>query len=195
MQQVIRDVRNAAQEALDRKDAAALSRETEAWKRSAVQYIRNRSDKAASTSTDKAPHRYRGKAYEWLIVMNQQLQTAADVTLEHFRVAEQPSDRLPLTDWPTITLQCDQAADGWGAGWFLKSQRVCLLHLSDLSHRKWNFCQLALKDSNLYSFVCVTTCVVNADHAPWDDARWFQSARESVETWLSTSTGQQDCHM
>jgi hypothetical protein len=28
----------------------------------------------------------------------------------------------------------------------------------------------------------------NADHAPWDEARWFQAAKESLETYMGLSS-------
>lgn len=43
------------------------------------------------------------------------------------------------------------------------------------------------QDAGLWPIVLLSTCMVNADHAPWDEAKWFQSGREAVVSYLSVA--------
>ena len=83
----------------------------------------------------------------------------------------------------------DQGGDGWSAGQFLlNAAHVGVMVTKDLSHRLWNDVQLSIDEAGLRPLCTVLTIVLNSDHGPWSDARWLQSARESVTTYLDTGT-------
>eukprot|EP00972_Heterocapsa_arctica_P071482 10559678-Heterocapsa_arctica.AAC.1 len=67
------DCRDALQQALDSRCAAAIGAEREAWKKKAMLYLKNSVGKG-SPVVEKVPTVYRKKAYEWLLAVNQQLE-------------------------------------------------------------------------------------------------------------------------
>lgn len=117
--------------------------------------------------------RFRGKSLEWLLASQNQLDVMIGGGWERFVVAEHPADRGDPTTWPTLTLAIDQGPDGWSAAQFLRWKRVCFLLLRDPAHRRHNDALLAMRDCGLWNYMALLICVLNADHAPWGEARWL----------------------
>jgi hypothetical protein len=43
------------------------------------------------------------------------------------------------------------------------------------------------QESGIWPIIMISACVMNADHAPWDDAKWYSAGRVAVESYLSIS--------
>ena len=79
-----------------------------------------------------------------------------------------------------------------GARWLdscklLKYKGLCMVVLRDPPHRRYNDTLLALRDAGLYPVVCVLVCVLNSDHAPWGECRWFQMGREAIDSYMKSA--------
>ena len=87
---------------------------------------------------------------------------------------------------PVLSLAVDQGSDGWSAGQFLmRSQRACMVLFKDLNHRLWNDTWNAVKHSGLKALMTVAIVVLNSDHGPWHDARWFQQGVEGAAAYAA----------
>lgn len=43
------------------------------------------------------------------------------------------------------------------------------------------------QESGIWPIIMISACVMNSDHAPWDDAKWYSAGRVAVESYLSIS--------
>ena len=153
------------------QDRATGSR-GEQWRQVASSFLKR---SAADMGEQGSMKRFRSKSLEWLVASQNQLQVMTGKGWEHFVVMPGMAPRT----WPCITLAIDQGPDGWCAANFLRSQRVNFLLLRDPAHRRHNDALHALRDAGLYSCMCLLVCVLNADHAPWGEARrGFPSKRD-----------------
>lgn len=104
--------------------------------------------------------------------------------LDRFLLPKEISERQPPAEWEILSIALDQGSDGWSATSFLGYGLPFGVHVQmDPSHRCWNDCQLALKDTAMWAPVNLMTVVLNMDAGPWRDARWYKQACEAVETY------------
>lgn len=157
------------------------------WEKMASQHLARRMA-APKEVHEKPATRYRAKCLEWLIVADAQLESSTGRGLSSFVVPPAP-DRPHPSEWRCLTISLDQGADGYSACNFLVcAKSVGCLVLRDDSHRKWNDCKVVVRDASLSSIVQISIAVMNADHAPWGDAKLWCSAREAVRTYLAMSS-------
>lgn len=168
--QVTKDNRAKADIAWEEKDVPVLKEESVAWVKAAQQYLRRERPEDEQEGGSK---RRRVKSLEFLLAADNQLQTMTGRGLEDFQVPAEREKRDHPGKWHVLTLAMDQGPDGWSAFNFLKSRHLCFLVLRDPAHRRWNDTRLALKDCGLYSVVTLFCCLLNSDHAPWGECRWF----------------------
>jgi hypothetical protein len=43
------------------------------------------------------------------------------------------------------------------------------------------------QESGIWPIIVISACVMNSDHAPWDDAKWYSAGRSAVLSYLSVS--------
>ena len=85
-----------------------------------------------------------------------------------------PKLRAPPGSWPCLTIPIDQGSDGWCAvNWMVWKAGLNVLQLFDPSHRVWNDCQNACKDSFYWASmvvlcVCRKRCVTFIKNAKVD---------------------------
>ena len=155
------------------------------WLAQASAFWRAAVQDTPADSDKKVAKRFRAAAYEWLLAADSMLKAVADLHLAAFIITEAIEATVKPEAWPCITFCTDQGSDGWSALWFLQSHlnTNCLV-LNDPLHRSWNDCQLALKGSRYWSFILVTSKVFSLDVGPRQDAKWFQEAKEAVQTYV-----------
>jgi hypothetical protein len=129
----------------------------------------------------------RTKVYEWLVATNHMLHVATGAAwLRRKRpAAVSPEEERCL---PSVTLSIDQGSDGWSAAHYLRSEGVTLLVLPDQSHRVWNDVKNALQESGVFPQILITIVLLNADHGPWQEARWFETLKEGVAEYLKVAS-------
>ena len=177
--QVIEDARSSITDTLDKGTEAEIEKARENWKSRALTFLK----RSAVEPDPEAPakKKFRLKSRDWLAYTEHQLETACGKSWEDFVIPKEPEKRLPLDKWPVITLSADRGPDGEAACNFLRyAERVCMLRLPDDAHWQWDTAIQALKDSKLWGWAMVMMTVINADHGPWEEARWYQSGREAV---------------
>jgi hypothetical protein len=184
--QAVRDHRTAAALAMDLEDDEMLLGEGAAWVAQASEFWKAAAQDTTAESDKRVAKRFRAGAYEWLLAADSMLKAAAGLHLTDFMVTAEAFEATARPEnWPCITFCTDQGSDGWSALWFLQSHlSINCLVLNDPLHRSWNDCQLALKGSGLWSFILVTSKVFSLDVGPWQDAKWFQEAKEAVQTYV-----------
>ena len=190
--QVTKDATTKISLALDLQHVELLAKERQVWRDRALQFLRGKGAEAKDES-DKPLASYRKKALQWLFTSENQLRVCSDKSWADFQLPEKEEDRPDYPLWPCLTVAADRGGDGECAMNFLRyKQRVALLRLPDDAHWKWDTALSALRRSGLYSFTTVITCCINCDHAPWSEARWWQTGKEAVDHYLATMN-KSDC--
>lgn len=180
----MKDLRNEVQDAIDRKDAEAIKKERVAWRKKAK---RDLYDIAGMKSSEPERKRHRGKAYEWLVATDHQLWCCSGRRWADFfhDQEEKEAQETAIERGATITVSIDQGSDGWGAlMYLLYKKKAAVMVMKDPSHRIWRDVWLGLTGAQLKPMMVLCTIVLNMDHGPWGDARWFQSSKEAAEQFL-----------
>ena len=147
------------------------------WHTAAADWCRAQAGKSVSEAT-KRQELFRKKAYEWLLASNHALEIMFGRGWKSFVVGEGCTDEAAA--WPCITCALDQGSDGWSAVHYLQHCKVNMLIVNDASHRVWNDCQLALKDSGCWGLCLVGLVLLNLDHGPWEGAKWHQESQQAA---------------
>lgn len=186
--EVLADVRSEVHMALAEKDEQAISLMQEAWRRTATAAFSRMSTTECDGYDEKRKSRHRVKTYEWLLATDHMLWVSANLRWSDFFLPGPGGDLPPPQQWRVCSLSVDQGSDGWGGAWYPMAQRSAgLLLMKDPSHRLWNDTLLSLDHSGLRALIVLMICILNADHGPWSEQRWIQSARESAKAYLSVS--------
>eukprot|EP00974_Lingulodinium_polyedra_P038571 3696441-Lingulodinium_polyedra.AAC.1 len=97
----------------------------------------------------------------------------------------------PLSQRPLLVLAMDEGSVGyamlWYAQYFLQA-RVVLFR--DIYHREWNDCTQAIKQSNLWWVILMTSMVANLCYGPWEGGAWFEKVKDSARDFFSKSTSE-----
>ena len=82
----------------------------------------------------------------------------------------------------TLVLHQDEGSPGFAISWFLvfKLRLRCMV-VRDVLHRDWNAVKQALKGSQVWWAVLLTTVTYNLTHGPWNGGGWFQKLVEGGE--------------
>lgn len=67
-----------------------------------------------------------------------------------------------------------------------------LIFLRDPSHREWNDCRSALKQSGFWATILETTLTFNLPYGPWDSASWFKAAQEAARLYVAITRQRPD---
>eukprot|EP00974_Lingulodinium_polyedra_P006089 576266-Lingulodinium_polyedra.AAC.1 len=59
-----------------------------------------------------------------------------------------------------------------------------LVPMRDIYHREWNDVKLALKKSDLWYAVLLSTLAFNLPYGPWDGAGWFSKLQDSAKALM-----------
>lgn len=180
--EVMGDADLKAAQALEDQDAAAIQNEQRDWQTQAEQFWSVQMGRCSIDGMAKgAPKRHRTKAKAWLSACDHMLVAMTGSGFKHFVQPTVEAERGPPASWPCITLSIDQGSDGWaGAMWLQRRANVNCLVLFDVSHRAWNDCCLALRDSQMWSTVLLLQVCMNLDHGPWQDGRWHSELVEAT---------------
>jgi hypothetical protein len=179
---VLAEARTAAALALQLEDSEQIKLAGAAWRAKAQHFLSKDADRQKDTHQV-----FRKKTYEFVLCLNNILESSTGRTLDFWRLPADPALRPHPAQWPTLVLNADQGTDGFAATWFLRSQNVCFLFARDESHRSWNNAKLALQGSGLWGYVLLTIAMMSGDHGPFDEARFFQTAKESCQVYMQTS--------
>ena len=186
---MIADLRTAATMALELGDAEELKLAGSAWRARAQRFM----SRDPGTKTDEVEKKvYRKKAYSFLLGLNNILESSTGRTLDFWRLSADLGLRPHPAQWPSLVINADQGSDGFAATWFLRSRNVCFLFARDESHRSWNNAKLALQGSGLWGYVLLTIAMMSGDHGPFDEARFYQTARESCQAYVKVSSPTDD---
>lgn len=177
------DARSAASSALERSDHKEIVEQRAGWKQKAEEFLSAANDGAEDKPTVWNGKPFRYKAHEWMVALEQVLSAACDRSLQDWKL---PSPPPPTKLWPhPLVVNGDRGSDGYAAQWFLRyGQNCALFFVGDPSHTTWNACPLALKDSGPWPTILLASAMMNADHAPYHEAHFFQEGRESILTYV-----------
>ena len=104
---------------------------------------------------------------------------------EKLDTSKQPD---PLT-WPLITACADQCGDGECAlNWLQRQKHINVDRFSDPSHGVACDQRLGLRDTNLWRFLILLTCVLNIPHGPWSESRFWSSISQAGEEYFGSFT-------
>lgn len=177
----MKDVSSQAQEAIDTGDQKTLIAERVAWRQRAK---RAWVQMEATDNCEATSKLHRTKSYTWLLATDHQLWACCDRRWSHYFLPEE-SCRGPPEEWDTLSVSVDQGADGWQALQYLVyEKRAAVVAMKDPSHRLWRDTWLAVTHAHLKPLCILLTIVLNADHGPWQDARWYQASREAALTYM-----------
>lgn len=181
----MKDIRSEVQDAIDRQDQAAIAKERIRWRQKAKRVF---SELAQSPATEPKRKRHREKCYEWLTATDHQLWCCTGRRWDDFCHAPTDGARADPGGpelWDTVTVSIDQGSDGWGALMFLMYHRqASVMCIKDPSHRMWRDVWLGLAGAQLKPLMVLASIVLNLDHGPWGDSRWYQSSREAAAAYL-----------
>ena len=179
----MRDQRAAADIAQECGDKGALAVEKTAWLKAAMEFLHGPAGKTEKPAKASIRKIHRTKAYEFLLCLDNVLQTMCGKSLLDLRM---PKDRtIPPDRWPVLTLSSDQGSDCYAGQWFLRYHcDVVVLYIRDAPHRVWNDVRAALKAAGLWGTVVLVTAVLNADHGPYQESRFWQQSVESIDAYL-----------
>lgn len=186
---VLADVRSEIDIALADRDMQVIAQQKEEWRRKATAALSSMSLGGPAAPDEKQRVRHRTKAFEWLVSTDHMLYAASALRWDAFMVPDfGTADAPPPQDWRICSLSIDQGSDGWGAAWFLMMQkRAGVVLTKDPSHRLWNDTWLSLEHCGLKAVFVILIAVLNADHGPWAEQRWLQSAREATRSFMVVS--------
>lgn len=141
-EEVGRDFANSARVSLGTGEAGEIEGEVELWRKVALSYWQNSTDK--KDGRDSANKLKRVKSLSWLL--------ASEAMLRHvlgidgwlaFQVKKQPGDPSPPNPerWPGVSIVIDQGSDGWCAGNFMCIKLLLNATIfKDGAHRVWTMC-------------------------------------------------------
>ena len=87
---------------------------------------------------------------------------------------------------PTLSVAVDQGGGLFSALWYLNYVlHICLVIISDLSHRAWNDATGALKDTKLWSFIVVHVICINAEYGPFDGSKLDNKMQEAKDAFVN----------
>ena len=145
--------------------------------------------------TNKKRVWYRKKTYRWVLATDTMLQNMLGKGWLSWRVPDPAENEVgsvaPLAHRfnPVITVTMDQGGDGWAGAHFMQQKlRVNLLLIGDFSHRVWNDVELALHHSALWRICLLAIVMLNADHGPWGNAKWWEEAQSGVQEYLRVAS-------
>ena len=97
------------------------------------------------------------------------------------------------SEWRFLTIAIDQGSDGWCAVFYLcYVLQACIVFAFDPSHRSWNDTAGSLKDAGLHGVILLLIIIMNMDHGPWKEARWYQTGVEGAKGY-KTKTNHKKC--
>jgi hypothetical protein len=185
--QVMADYKGAAGEAKDAGDHATLQSEQAAWRERALQFLRKR----GSFDTDeggnsKLRKRYRVKAFEWCLAVDNALRVGTGRGLATFR---RPADEsLSPFEWPRLSLAPDQGTDGLAALSFLMYDQSINIDITpDTSHGMWRDVQLSIKRTGHWSFLLLMVASFNIVHGPFEEDRFYNVVKEAVLEYFTVA--------
>eukprot|EP00971_Amphidinium_carterae_P351489 6492139-Amphidinium_carterae.1 len=126
------------------------------------------------------PQKFRKKACQWLVALENVLVKTAGKSLDAFTIDRAVAPR----SWPYLGVTPDQGSDGVCAGWYLKHREINAEFFYDISHGIWNDQQLAVQAVGLKAFTHLLVVVMNLAHSPWNSSARFQQLKDSTEEYL-----------
>ena len=138
---------------------------------------------------------YRKKTYRWLVASDNMLRNTLGKGWQAWSVdtkhVDETSTCTPKETHlrPVVTLTIDQGGDGWAGAHFLQEVlHVNVLLLNDFSHKVWNDVELSLHHSDLWKSCLLGIVMLNADHGPWGNAKWYEEAQSGVQEYLRVAS-------
>ena len=168
---------------------AALEQAQAEWSQTAADFWRAHGGAGAETpKKGKTPaNQHRSKAGIWLAASHHMLQSATGRGWEQWLVPEE--DPPGFSARPTLTVSIDQGSDGWSAMNFLcRAKRANCLVIPDTSHRLWNDCEAAIKDSLLWPSCLCGIVLLNLDTGPWSQSKWFSESQQACLEYAEVHT-------
>lgn len=187
---MLADARGSACVAIEDGDAEKIAEERESWHAMASSFLApSGAGEEVEEPEKKFKKTYRQKTYEYLISLHNALACSVGRGLEHWRLAADASQRPHPREWDVLVLSADQGSDGYAAQFFMRyhAQMVVLFNRDD-NHRRWNDCKLGIKDCGLWGLVILVAAALNGDHAPFGEAKWWQSGKEKIAEYMSLTS-------
>lgn len=137
--------------------------------------------------------RHRKDAWHFVACLANQLQEGCGLALSHFQIPRDPTAQKPYTEWPLLSVSCDQGSVEESAMHFCQES----LHLNwdafpDPAHGCWNDVKAALRLSHQWQHVCCMLVVWNVPHGPWSEDRRFGEAQAVLRNFFKTTKRPQD---
>ena len=176
---------------MEHQETEAVQVHREDWRRRAESFLKQAELKTGEGCNTRKTLRL--KTFEWLLCLNNVLKVLADISLDHFQVPEALPDRPDPGQWPFLVINADRGSDGFAAQYFLRyAGRCAIFFVGDASHKAWNACSNALKKTGHWSTVLLASAMMNVDHAPYHNAKFFQAGKEMIHLYVKM-TSPQEC--
>ena len=158
----------------------ALGAEQVQWR---LQQARDFLSKEAEKKIQKPRKLQRVSAYKFILCLDHLLRTTVGHGLGMY-ADRSLSSGLDLTKQPlglpVLNLVMDQGLVGVAATAFLQNQLHLSLHAQwGTSHRCWNDCKGALKDSGNWGFILLLVVLLNSNHGPWASPAFWEEWKEA----------------
>jgi hypothetical protein len=186
--QALKDYRGIAQEHAAFGDQQALLADRATWRARALQLLQKRGaaevGEGAEAEGKRKRARYRTKAYEWLLALDNALRISVGEGLVRYRMPDPAAGVDPLK-WPRLSLAPDQGTDGMAAVHYLMYSKGINIDMTpDTSHGMWRDVQLSIKRAGHWSLLLLVTACFNIFHGPFEEDRFWHTVKDAVAEYF-----------